>query len=542
MESERKCPPKSRTLKQGIGFFGLQNSEEQVPNFPPIKVKRLTYDSFFHIPWPSAGTTHIERLIAYLTMGSLPITTQALMLTLDQINKEESGTKMSENKGIKYKFAFEIKKVICSVFPFIALPVFHTGMFNGYKVVERRVNVIDIPDRKGNRLAGAVAIAEAHNYLWEQYGIRLNQLIVGGSFARGEKIGKLNPYMLLNILSNLDGPGEYLVTDLLPKRSFSRQLTAAFLKTLTSNIVFKDGNPKLFETNPGSEGFLIISEKNIKEYQILKENGYFDSEPKARLLMTKSVIRNNGKPNFRSIALHSIVELQDRYPLGIPFAEIDRVSKRKIVELTGRDYFKEMFQVVNFESEKELINSKDGIVGRVIGDNFVLTKRIALIVEPSFREYPNTSDNSKDLTIPMLFRKQLIEYYLEHRDDLNGKVPVSTAKGIYTRIMDERGIHLSAKKITERTKGLCKSFEKTGAKYPSIVISEEQLIRVHKILRVLNDVPMRYEFLFKTFKGRNYIDKLFGHDINRKRDRKSPECMHKDRRTMIKKLLLEFLG
>ncbi|MEI6886657.1 MAG: hypothetical protein WCK31_00290 [bacterium] len=489
---------------------------------------RREYDHNLKVTWPLIAATQVERIITYLTIGYSPKSAKSITQIVDNIY----GENISSENIFKWRFERGLRQTIFKAFPLVKWIDKH------YENDSRKKrNIYDISGSKDDKLAFAVALAEAHNYIWDEYGIQLNQLIVGGKFTRRFEMGKLSPYSIIEALSKIESSKEYLVTALFPKSKFTRQMTYLFLNKHYEDITFKNGAPKLFEILHVKEGSIFISEKNIREYMTLKENGFYDGKPKARIIMVKKQLWTNGKPNFRSIALHSIFELQDKYPKGIPYEEIDKLSRKKILELTKKEYLREMFNLVTFEYEKETVNNSEGIIGKVRNGKFYLTKRIALIEDCSLKKYPIIARDSKILPVSLQFRKNIIEYYLKHKEQNGFEVPVSIAKGIYRKIMEERGEYYPDMKITERTKGLCNSFICKGQRYPSIVITSEQLLRIKNIKSVIGGIITRYQYLSQTENGKRYMEKLFS-----KSEEYNEEISNSQRRSMIKKLLIEFLS
>ncbi|MEI6462241.1 MAG: hypothetical protein WCO33_01050 [bacterium] len=528
------------TVEQNKLFFGVDNKSCPHINIvallelPRITTRKITFDQEkCDFPWPQAGVTHIERILAIIGMGGGPVTIQYLANMLKGIFKKEV-IHVERTDWVRVNLKKELMYTASNILPiykrFLKSGIVHEDYFNSQKT-----GIYDIPENKGNELAKAIAIAEAYLSLWKHYGVRLNNFILGGEHGRKTTFGKLSPYMITETLSKLEKAGEYLVRDIFPIEKFTNDGTAASIVRHLSYTKLEDGS-QIAEYLPAEEGYILITPRNLAEYKILQDNGYFDGKPTTILLILKGEVRKNGKLNIRSIMVHSIAKLQNEYPDGIPVGELDRVARERIVELTGKKYSGKALDFNFFKYEYSNGKGNPDEVGNVIDGKLVLTAPIAIIEDTPLASYPSYSNPEKPLHHTVEFRKRVVKYWKEIGGKPDTRIPLSKLGYIYSKLMEERGKKLSLKDITTGTRRLALGFKLFPEKEPRIRISEKQLAIVKHIFTILENVPKRYRQLIGTEIGRQYIINLFGNDIDHEGNRMPIKDIPAVRKEMLKTL------
>ncbi|MEI6886654.1 MAG: hypothetical protein WCK31_00275 [bacterium] len=535
---------KSITMRQGLGFFGLRDAKYDIPDgLPRIEARPIEFvQSNELFQWPTEGLIGAERIALALVVGGGVTTSQALSNLISDISpvgasiefgRNEKGNQIfmqdqatSENRSLGI-----VKRLVVSAFAAAATVL-----------IRRKIYAMELDDPKGNRLASAFALAEAHMKMWREYGIPFNKFIAGGEKARRESLSEISIVDVFKKLATIEKPGQYFVRDIFPiKEGWSTYIFTAIEKAVrvikSQKNIDRSNTALLLEYIPNTEGFLIINDRHIKEYEMLQDAGYYDGNPACQVVIVKDLTNEDGTINLQGNIMNAIYELQDNFPNGIPLEEVQNVIVQKYADKWTR-LSPGKFR---YRTREALTRENEIVIGEIDETTNIikLNKKILPIHNLPLQVYDLLPAETKPLDESLKLRKEIMEYWLNHGGNKDMQVPVSEVRKIYARLMKEKGIQLTSLQENVGAKGATLTYKNTGETEPRIIVSENQLRRIKKMWGIINDVPNRYRFLAENPKGQEYIIEQFSHDLDESGDRISITEIPEDRQELIKYLVEE---
>jgi len=539
-KSETK--PLKVSMLQGPGFFGVRGTDTKIfGSFANVEVKPLEFDSTdgSDIKWPDDGSTRVERLIFLLQVGAYGSTTQAFTNILSDTSEIATMIGFDRSSRGNSLVRVMLRDISDEIFP-LKRQSLDSGSVGKDGVNRKTIYFYEIDGKKGNALAKAVAISEAHQVLWRRYKLPLNKFIKNGEFARRGVVGENNPYQIIQALAKLDKPGEYLVREVFDLGKGWDSHVFDVLVQMATQIKFSadrdpDSTEAIFDYTASEEGFIVINERHLKEFQTLQDTGYYDNEQNCQIVLASKEYFPDGTLNKKRAILKAIDELQSSRSLSIPISDIE-----SLVRSRNETDFKEIstprFRELIYDV---LIRKTIGSIGRFADNKVVLNKRIVVLEDVPLQRYSFLPDENRQIHQALLFRKKIIEKWLS-KEGKDMRIPVSEAREIYRKMMEDLGITFSTQvELYWKAKSVEYSFVSIPTTGPRIKINAYQLKRIKDIATVLTNVPERYAYLAKNSEGQKYIRDIFEGDLDQAGDRIGPREIPNLRLGLITTLLEE---